>query len=539
MTKALILAGGLGSRLHTYTQAQYPKLLLSLGNQTMLDKLVEYWFETEEVQEMMIVLSEESYVNMIQKYLNVFHSDKNIKLAYYPKTDGTFRTIYWILNQHPEYLTDVFLSWSDIVPHRKSKLADIENAMIQVYTDSNNVHRYGLDGNPIDGLTIKYSPGHEGNIMGLYKYKELEIKSIEDFYSLVINDDNEIDFVDYLMYAIEKYPTGSYDGWGRFISESIISIDDIGDIPKYEKYLESQSVEQRWFNDIVFTESIVYKKSISDYGKKVMQHESNFYCHAIKNSSESFPKILNADMNCIEMENLKTLEYKTIHEMPEDSKLTSDVFEAIEKLSESNIEKVKFNADIFEEYYRVPIERYSKIEYLIPKNITRVNGVLISDFYSMMDRLLVYLKSKTYSWGLIHGDPNSSNIMAKKIELQYTLDWQTNTSYYHKVKFIDPRGRFGNSNFYGDTNYDHAKFAYGLSGYSHFNLDKNFKFTIDGDEIKFDIEGQDLDEITDDIDVKILVGLIWLKLPYYIKNNPNKVIASYFYGMQLLTKYLK
>ena len=68
--KALILAGGLGSRLKTYTNGLYPKLLLSLGNEVMLDRLINYWFEDQGVDEMLIVLSEEDYLNKVQKYIN-------------------------------------------------------------------------------------------------------------------------------------------------------------------------------------------------------------------------------------------------------------------------------------------------------------------------------------------------------------------------------------------------------------------------------------------------------------------------------------
>jgi dTDP-glucose pyrophosphorylase len=95
--KALILAGGLGSRLKTYTNVIYPKILLSLGNETMLDKLIFTWFGVNNVDEMLIVLSEESHLNMVQKYLNVFHPEKPVKLCLYPKTDGTFNTIFYVL----------------------------------------------------------------------------------------------------------------------------------------------------------------------------------------------------------------------------------------------------------------------------------------------------------------------------------------------------------------------------------------------------------------------------------------------------------
>jgi hypothetical protein len=142
-----------------------------------------------------------------------------------------------------------------------------------------------------------------------------------------------------------------------------------------------------------------------------------------------------------------------------------------------------------------------------------------------MDKLLAYLQSIEYDFGLIHGDTNSSNTM-------YNASYDT-------IKFIDPRGIFGGQKYYGDVLYDQAKFMYGLTGYDNFNLDKNFKFEINGDEIQFDTGGLELEDLCNDRHIKILVGLIWLKLPFYIKNNPNKVIASYFHGMALLTKYLK
>src|SRR5208283_5231430 len=94
-SKCIILAGGLGSRLYKYTNSIYPKILLSLGNETMLDKVLHFWFERQKVEELMLVFSEESHYNMVQKYINVFHPNlKNkIILTLYPKTDGTFNTL--------------------------------------------------------------------------------------------------------------------------------------------------------------------------------------------------------------------------------------------------------------------------------------------------------------------------------------------------------------------------------------------------------------------------------------------------------------
>ena len=512
--KALILAGGLGSRLKTYPNSVYPKLLLSLGNQTMLDKLVDYWFNDMKVEEMLIVLSEEDYVDMIQKYVNTFHQDKDIKLCLYPKTDGTFKTIYYVLNKHKEYQTFTYLSWSDIVPTQGISAKMDSN--VTILTDKNKIHRYLIE----DGK-ITYSPSHKGNIMGLYYYKQLDPFNMLEFYNIVNQDDNEVDFVDYLMHVSES----------QKILTKEVEIMDIGDVKKYEDYLKNQSVEQRWFNDIEFKDDIVIKKASSEYGKEVMKSESGFYMMIQKSSAEmAFPKIKKFIDDGFIMENLETHGFRTVHKIVKDkTKQISinkiiDAYEIARKALNVKTEKNSFNKAIYNEYYQVPIERYRKIEYLIPKDVDTVNGVHISDFYSIMDRLLTYLQSIKYDWGLIHGDTNSSNTMYNtKLE---------------KIKFIDPRGRFGGLPFVGDVDYDTAKFMYGLSGYDYFNLDKNFKFVKKDNKIFFDIEGYDLDELTDNNHIKILVGLIWLKLPFYIKNNPNKVIASYFYGMQLLTKYL-
>jgi hypothetical protein len=525
MKKVLVLAGGLGSRLQTYTAGQYPKLLLSLGNSTMLDELIHSWFNINEVGEMLIVLSEEKYVNMIQKYLNVFHPDKPIKLCLYPKTDGTFRTIFYVLNKHKDYQKDIFMTWSDILPIGYPGRTPKEEPpnTITIFTDRNRVHRYLADG---DSTKISYSPSHDGNIMGLYHYDKLDPFDMLEFFNIVSEQDSEVDFVDYLMHRGDDY---------NLIETSIT---DIGDVKKYEQYLNSQSVEQRWFNSIEFKNRLVTKTALNLQGQKVMRAEMEFYekIHDTE-AAESFPEILiyhHSETNsALTMRDLTADGYETVHnQVKNTTNLNTDHIELmIASYTDARIalngktKKTQFNNAIYNEYVQVPIERYNKIEYLLPKNITSVNGVKIGSFYEITNKLLAYLQSVEYDFGLIHGDTNSSNTMYNKA--------------YNSIKFIDPRGIFGGQKYYGDVLYDQAKFMYGLSGYDNFNLDKNFKFEINDNEITFDTGGLELDELTSDRHISILVGLIWLKLPFYIKNNPNKVIASYFHGMALLSKYLK
>ena len=357
--KVLLLAGGLGSRLKNYTSGQYPKLLLSLGNETMLDKLIFTWFESNGVEEMLIVLSEPDYIGKVQKYINIFHPNKPIKLCLYPKTDGTFKTIFYVLNKYPEYQENVYLSWSDIVPLQIPKINDL--VTFTLFTDKNKIHRYlKLPSG------IVYSPAHKGDIMGLYFYQKLYPLQMLEFYNIVCKDDNEVDFVDYLMEFIPNHRMATVP----------VKIIDIGDVSKYEEYLETQSVEQRWFNTIEFTEDTVTKSVANSYGVKIIEAEKDFYKHISETDAEnSFPIIQEFTSDGFIMENLESAGYSTVHKILQN--IDDDIYgipDLIESYENARIKlngkltETQFNESIYKEYIQVPIERFNKIEYFIPKN---------------------------------------------------------------------------------------------------------------------------------------------------------------------------
>lgn len=528
MTRAIILAGGLGSRLYKYTNGVYPKILLSLGNETMLDKIIKFWFEIQQVDELLLVFSEKDHFSLVDQYIKEFFPQyqTKIKLNLYPKTDGTFNTLFFVLNQNINYLKDdIILCWSDILP--KNKIASFPDKdwlpanTIKVYTDPTNIHRYNAINNKIE-----LTQNQNGNVVGIYALSKLTLKSLTDFYVNNTENHKEVDFVEFLKHQTDETNE-------KTILTEDIEVFDIGDVQKYETYLKTVDTKQRWFNDIKFEDGLVTKQANSDYGKKVIESEIAFYQHVKNNPNmaESFPTILALDNNKIVMADLTKHGYDTVNHFV-NRQLDPSIFiepynNAISKLH-SDAKPVKFNNDIYKEYIQVPIERYSKIAYFIPKQI-KFMGINeyheLPTFYEIIGRLTDYLSKRTYEFGTIHGDTNSTNTMYNPLS--------------NKIKFIDPRGKFGDSMIYGDIDYDKAKFLYGLTGYDQFNLDQNFKFEISGNCIDFNINGiERLDEFTEFNHLKVLVGLIWLKLPFYIRNNPNKIIASYFNGIRLLDKYL-
>ena len=87
------------------------------------------------------------------------------------------------------------------------------------------------------------------------------------------------------------------------------------------------------------------------------------------------------------------------------------------------------------------------------------NNIKIKTFDEILSiievNVLEYIKSKSnYTYSLIHGDCQFSNILIHK---------------NNDIKFIDPRGYFGNTMLFGIPEYDIAKVFFALSGYDHFD----------------------------------------------------------------------
>lgn len=521
-TKAIILAGGLGTRLYKYTNGLYPKILINLGNSVFLDKLIEFWFDVQEVSELVIVLSENDHLYKIQEYLKVFHSERKVSLLKYDKVDGTFNTLFYVFNMRGDLAkSNLLISWSDIIPSQKLNV--LEEPGIKIFTDEVKRHRCNIDKNGF----INQVNDMSGNIPGFYNVNESDILDWINFKIAYSTTHSEIDITDFFKSCND-------------LQQEEISLTDIGDVQKYEAELSSQNIKQRWFNDISFTNAKVLKSSNNQYGDIVMQSEIAFYNHIKGTEAENiFPKVYETTPNSISMENMYSNGYVTVNEYLEkypgqETKILSDYYEGMKSLHSVNSKITNFNDDVYAEYIKVAIERYSKISYFIPKvDFLEINGKCYTgfNFYQTMDKLLKYFSNKKFDIALIHGDTNSTNTM-----------YNPETG---KIALIDPRGKFGNTMFYGDVNYDIAKFVYGITGYDTFNLDKYFTFDFNTsidygfNTMRMNLPPLDLlDQLDVSNDIKILVGLIWLKLPFYIKNNPNKIIASYYIGLSILNKYL-
>jgi hypothetical protein len=177
------------------------------------------------------------------------------------------------------------------------------------------------------------------------------------------------------------------------------------------------------------------------------------------------------------------------------------------------------------------------IQSVIDSNdIKSIDDMPISEHGKVMSAIDDWLQSKMdegyFDTAYVHGDPNTDNVMICGKEL----------------RFVDPRGYFGNLKTLGlgIKQYDVAKFVYGLSGYGRFNSAEYVATMIRHNNVQAFIGPSELPGISDvslfdikvDDDIKVMVGIIWLKLTSYIINDPIKSVLAYMYGNALLTKLL-
>jgi hypothetical protein len=254
------------------------------------------------------------------------------------------------------------------------------------------------------------------------------------------------------------------------------------------------------------------------------------------------PKIFDFSENQYEMEFLQN--YKPLYLVYE--KFSSDYQKEIINKIYNSLSKLHFyknyRKDVAEIILNIKmetedklLERYSQIEKVVKKynHITYVNGTEIYNFDTtlkilnrMIDKYIEKNKDKL-ELGLIHGDCQFNNILIND---------------KRELKFIDPRGYFGNIEMYGIPEYDFAKVKFALSGYDDFDNKIIDSLIYKSEkEILIDI-GHDKETITKILDYSfetLLMLTIWLGNPHSFITNEYKMITSYFFGLYLSKLFLE
>lgn len=284
-------------------------------------------------------------------------------------------------------------------------------------------------------------------------------------------------------------------------------------------------------------------------------NEINYYENLPKNLEIYFPRI-------IENNTSRTKPYKLELEYYAYSNLGQQmIYENFEKdewekifdflftyIKNYKLEKIKSTKT---DIYRMFVEK-TEVEYLklinenkFFKEFSKTNKFYLNkkellNFHEIWEDIKKYILSLNFdkSFYYIHGDLCFSNILFSKNQQNGDVI----------LKFVDPRGKFGNKNFYGNHYYDLAKLSHSVNGgyeyfiFDEFNLhieNKNvdLKFTNNNkskiSEIlmrKIDIHGYDSNLIS------LIEGIIYIGMCARHYDSIERQKAMFVTGIDLLNK---
>ncbi|ARW58015.1 hypothetical protein [Serratia phage X20] len=503
MKKAVILGAGLATRLYPITH-HIPKVLVNYKQHTILKNLHDIYADlgADEI----IVVVHSKFAEMVRAYaqqeglnITVHTVDESYGSAY------ALATMNHMLEGH-----NVIVNWCDIIPDFGSWCWE-QNT---IYTKGNQC-RYNFDGQYISNVG---STG--GNVVGIYQFLDWEFY-MGDTLEEINEQCQGQDFVDFL--------------YGKSFKQSeLMNIIDLGDMDKLHEAHKERELN-RSFNAVEITEDYVEKFALTEQGKKLQRDELEWYRHV---KSQSIPKISGINGESFIMERIKGLPaFEWLYGLPAFKQFDKieEILDALNFGPSVHATEEEIELDFTKEFYTKVIDRCDSIKGLIESfgKITHVNHVKLGHLKPMLKQALAHLikyhhETQGRSYCVIHGDPNFSNTMIQ---------------YDGVVKFIDPRGYFGETKIFGPQLYDEAKVLYAISGYDKFNSDHAWGGLII-DEGHCFVNIQPLVHKYEKCDLfndyhHLAVAIIWIALGGYFKNNPLKAVSAYYHGMMLLTKQLR
>jgi len=489
----VILSAGLGSRLNHITN-YIPKCLVNLGSKTALAHQIEYYQKNYDNLDKIYLIVNGRYKKMVEGYL-IANDYTGISVCVENEISGSANAIRNFVNNHAFIGKTFLFNWCDIIP--KSKM-DLSNNRI-IFTHGNQC-RYRVD----DVKVVFQS--NSGNVIGLYYIPYMP--NINGMYN------NGEDF-------IKCFSTLSFD------VQELELLTDFGEYDKFKQVCSTFNIE-REFNEILIDGNTVRKKSINPKGHKLQKDELKWYKYADKNL---VPKILaksEYDKEFIMERIFGTMAFQSkLNKFEIVTKVIAQLDILHNSVPKKQINKEQLKTDITKEAIDKLIHRCSVIDQIVKAfgEIKTVNNLKIRSHLEVANLLyekILKCNENTKTYSFIHGDCNFSNIMIDEDE---------------KIKFLDPRGYFGNTKLFGLESYDMAKVLYACSGYDEFNSNWDFSINkIENNNIEFDIKPWMNTYLKLDIfseECYYWLPLIWINLGGYYKNNPVKAIAAYYHGLYL------
>lgn len=538
MNNLLVLACGEGTRnaMFTFDNAM-PKCLLSAGDKTILEAILASY---KELTDHMYVCCLPKHADQIRSVLD-FRKVANVTVVPVEPAANAMQSLIASIKCLKELGVNVeehcwYVNWSDV----HAQLPSRKPGFNTIFIDNDSRHRNLAFCSAERGIVVESTLDSTGNVPGIfYVNGDTLINCVAK------NGDDMADF--------DKFLANE----GKVNLQKLNIVYDYGDYDKFTTNLRNfyRGHQSRYFNDISVQPNSILKRPVDQKGLELHQIELAYYKN-IAQRVGSFARMLSYDRSTYTME-LEKITGGTCQSKLDECTSAQSKLRMAEKLLQKfddaisevhalpvvdRVPEDEVNDAIRDEFVHAMSRRVGPVMPLIKDVVSRgiksIDGMPITESYDKLyNAVMCWCERKIedhyFNDGITHGDPNTDNCM---------LDKQGN------IKFIDPRGYFGRLKQlgYGIKQYDYAKFIYGMTGYSRFNraqyiatkLYEGNVETLIGVSETSGIADVDIFQLDVEDDIKILVGIIWVKLSSYIINDPERSVLAYLYGNALLTKLL-
>lgn len=494
----IVQAGGRGARLGYFTNNK-PKALVPVNNLPIIFHLFKLFPSA------LFIIIGDYKIDVLRKYLSAFARVK-YEIVCSANAKGTCSGLSKALEKVPDD-ERFMLTWCDLVLSSDYTVPENGRNYIGLSTDFPCRYRY------VEGKIINESScdcGVAGHFIFNRKAVISDVPSKGEFVKWL--GTKNIDFVKLYLNGTHEYGT----------------LESIEKIP---------TMRWRPFNSLEFFENRVKKIPLDDHGFVLAQKECGWYKKAQTYGFVSIPRIYGFEP--LVMEKIVGINiYETA------SFDINEKFSILEKIV-SNLKVMhglqRIPADresCVEAYFGKTIERLNKVRELIPfanRKTIKINGKVCRNIFFYIDEFKKKLESYyPDEFCFIHGDCTFSNTM---------LDENGN------IVFLDPRGYFGKTLFFGDEAYDWVKLYYSLfSNYDTFNL-KKFTLDIGSDEVELSIESNNwenaeeyffdlIGERFSKVHMRLLLSVVWLSLTTYAWEDYDSICAAFYNGLYYLEDVL-
>lgn len=483
----------------------FPKVLLATEE---FDSILHQDLYTFGVNDKIYLIINSKFADITKNYIAVNNLDKRITVLETANCNGSYNTIKSVYDKLPH--EQLLFVWSDLL--FKIKFQDFDISKNHVFTYDKGNYRYRCK----NGSITKVENTYDGNVPGIYYFAETD-----KYFTTELDAISNHDLID----AIKPYENEFVD---TDLVNTIVEYRDLDVyVEKMHNVTTSVANKTRFFNRLEVdrkTWPISLIKTVIDPNYyAILDREFDWYQQIDKLhlNSKIIPAVekVKIDEHSFRMEYLEGYEQLCEFNEHATEKEFVDVYDRIKtNLEEMQkytiiVDKDTFYKDLHKELVDKVVDRCEKIKHML---INYDKNLMISRLEQVFTECLESAKTDQIEYSFCHGDLNGSNILVNP------------TTY--DVKFIDPRGYFGDTKLYGWSKYEYAKLLYCLMGYDRFNKYPQV-YTVDN---PIDIDKKDLIDYLNDPLLKKLVGIIYIALAGYISQDINKANIAYEYGMRIL-----